>query len=131
MIQICQIWVVLSRFRLGVFRARIRPRSRVVQPLHARHDRTVAAVGQCHGRIRDADVVNSEWGTITDPRLVWPILSDEEWMKAELAAVAETLSPAIYRMSESESLLKSFQQVPTQCRSGCHSSKISPYVLPL
>ena len=28
----------------------------MVLPLHARHDRTVAAVGQCHGRIRNADV---------------------------------------------------------------------------
>ncbi|KAH9990084.1 hypothetical protein BJV77DRAFT_634249 [Russula vinacea] len=130
MIQICQIWVVLSRFRLGVFRARIR-RDHVG---FCRSTRVMTALSPLLVNVMGASECrcwNSEWDTITDPRLVWPILSDDEWMKAELAAVAETLSPAIYRMSKSESPLKSFQQVPTQRRSGCHSSKISPYVLPL
>jgi hypothetical protein len=84
---VIQIWVVLSLFWLGVFRSsdiEIMCGSAALSP-PPRHERTVAAaVGQCHG----AGVVNSEWGTITDPRLVRPTLSDEEWMKVELAAVA-------------------------------------------
>ena len=61
------------------------------------------------------------------PRLVRPALSDEEWVKVELAAVAGTLSPAC---NLSYVQVKTFQRVPTQRRSVRHSSKRSPYALP-